>query len=372
MPKHFALLGWLAIGLLFCPGCRKEAGPLVISGRLEVDDIQVGSKVGGRIERILVREGDMLTSGAVLLELDGRELAAQLRQAEAGRAQAQARLDLLLAGTRVEEIQRAEAALAEARAQLALRERGFRREEIEQARAAAEQAQSALELARKDYARFKQLRGEGVISQSELDARRSANDQAQALLDAAREKERLFRSGSRPEEIEQARQAVAQGEADLTRLRNGARPEEIAAARAELAGATAQAVQLATRLEEMRITAPAPTQVETLDLHPGDLVVAGQSVAVLNMRNSLFVRCYIPEQRLAELKLGMPVRVRVDGLAGEFFTGRVRHINQVAEFTPRNVQTTEKRAELVFEMKVDVQDDQHRLRPGAYADVLIP
>jgi HlyD family secretion protein len=114
--------------------------------------------------------------------------------------------------------------------------------------------------------------------------------------------------------------------------------------------------------------------VETLDLQPGDLVRAGQSVATLLLERRPWVRCYVPENRLGLVRPGLAVTVTVDSFPGETFAGVVRKVSAQAEFTPRNVQTTEKRAELVFEMKVDIAGAEgvaERLRAGMYADVHI-
>jgi HlyD family secretion protein len=112
--------------------------------------------------------------------------------------------------------------------------------------------------------------------------------------------------------------------------------------------------------------------VDTLDLRTGDLVRAGETVAVLNLKTQPYVRCYLPENRLGWVKPGQEVGVTVDSFPGQQFRGKVRRVSAQAEFTPRNVQTQEKRSELVFEMKVDVPDGEGKLRGGMYADVHIP
>ncbi|MCE7907663.1 MAG: HlyD family efflux transporter periplasmic adaptor subunit [Candidatus Omnitrophica bacterium COP1] len=361
----------LGIVLLFFFGCQRDTGHLVVSGRVEVDDVHVGSKIGGRIWKVHYEEGDDVKAGEAIVTLEDRELVAQLNQAKAGRDQARANLDLLLVGTRAEDIARAEAVVEARSAELALRRKGFRDEEVREAEAQLASARSDLEYASTEYKRTLALFQKGATERRDLDNKRTLFETAGAKAEIASQRLMLFRSGSRPEEITMAEAQLNQARADLERLRNGARPEEIAAQRAALEAAEANVTRLETQLEETRILAPVDCMVETLDLEPGDLVKAGEAVAVLNLKNSPWVRCYVPENRLGWVGAGELVDVMVDSFPGEPFEGKVRRINSEAEFTPRNVQTTEKRSELVFEMKVDILSKGELLRAGMYADVHI-
>jgi HlyD family secretion protein len=188
----------------------------------------------------------------------------------------------------------------------------------------------------------------------------------------AQERLSLFESGSRPEEIGAAEAQLRQAQADLLKLKNGPRPEEIAAQRAAVEAAKANIERIQSQLDETRIVAPLEAMVETLELHPGDLIKAGEHVATLNLLANPWVRCYVPENRMGWVRPGQEVLVGVDSFPERRFKGKVRRLATEAEFTPRNVQTTEKRAEQVFEMKVDVLNGGNLLRPGMYADVYIP
>ncbi len=368
-PIYIAGLSCLLLSLF---GCGNNHGALTVSGRIEVYQAHIGSKIGGRVWKVNFQESDEIPSGAIVVALDRTELEASRAQAEAAVQQASAQLDLLLAGAREEDLRRAEAVVAAGRAELQLRQRGFRTEEIRSAEAELASAESQLELAEKDFARAKELFASEAIDQQQFDSRKTALETARATVDSARQRAALLQSGSRPEEIAMAEAQLAQAEAQLDRLRNGARPEEIAAARAALDAARANVDRIDSQLAETEIRAPADTVAETLDLEPGDLVRAGETVAVLNLKRQPYVRCYVPEDRLGWVSPGQSVEISVDSFPGETFPGIVRRINAVAEFTPRNVQTSEKRAELVFEMKVDLVGRTERLRPGMYADVHIP
>lgn len=367
----FAPLLCLLPALILSSCNRRSSDELVISGRVEVDNIHIGSKIGGRVEQVRFEESEQVRAGQAVVELEDDELRAQLEQAVAATSQSQAQLALLLAGTRAEDITRAEAVVSARRSELELRKKGFRAEEVREAEAQLVSAKSTLELAKKEYERSAELLKGRTIEQSEYDKRRSEYETALAQFEIARQRELLVKSGSRPEEIQMAEAQLKQSEADLDRLKNGARPEEIAAARAAVDAANANVERLAAQLSETQILAPADAMVETLDLGPGDLVKAGETVAVLNLMHSPWVRCYAPENRLSQVKPGNEVLIQVDSLPGVRMKGKIRRLNSEAEFTPRNVQTQEKRSELVFEVKVDVLEGGENLRAGMYADVLV-
>jgi multidrug resistance efflux pump len=358
----------LALVLIGCGGGEKD---LTVSGRIEADRVRIGSKIGGRIEKVNAEEGDDVKAGEVVIELESAELQAQLAQARALAAQAQAEVDLLAAGARAEDVRRAEGQVNARQAELQLREKGFRPEEVREAEAQLASTKSDLELARKEYERARKLLESATIDREEFDRKRMVLETQQAAAEIARQRLQLRRSGSRPEEISLAKAQLAQAEAELERLKNGARPEEIAAARAALEAGRANATRIESQLAEMRILAPSDAMAETLDLEPGDLVKPGEAAAVLIRKGDNWVRCYVPENRLGLVRPGKKVLITVDSYPGEVFPGIVRWVSAEAEFTPRNVQTSEKRAELVFEMKVDIKEKDGKLRPGMYADVHI-
>jgi multidrug resistance efflux pump len=111
--------------------------------------------------------------------------------------------------------------------------------------------------------------------------------------------------------------------------------------------------------------------VEAIDLHPGDLVAPNAPAVALLDVSHLWVRAYVPESRLGEVRLGQKVPVRVDSFPGRRFSGRLTFIAQEAEFTPRNVQTPEERSKQVFRIKVELDAGRDRLRAGMAADVLL-
>jgi multidrug resistance efflux pump len=347
-------------------------GSIVISGIIEADDIHVGSKVGGRVLKVVAREGQTVKEGEVLVLLEPRELDASLAEAQAALRQAQAKLALLSSGYRQEEIEQGEAAVKQSQAELSQLVAGPRQQEIDQARADWLAAKAQAENTRKLQRRMEDLSKRDLIAKQDFDDAQTKAEESEQKMKSARERYDLVLAGTRAEEIERARQRLAESEAKLRQLKSGYRKEEVAQAKSEVEAARARVELVRTQLDETVIRAPVQAVVEVLDLEPGDLVGSGKPVATLLRTNSLWVRAYLPEAKLGFVKTGAKVRVRVDSFANRDFAGIVRRVSRQAEFTPRNVQTWEERVLQVFQTEVVIDDPDHVLRPGMNADVTIP
>ena len=347
-------------------------GSIVISGIIEADDIHVGSKVGGRVLKVVAREGQTVKAGEVLVLLEPRELDASLAEAQAAMRQAQAKLALLSSGYRQEEIEQGEAAVKQSQAELNQLVAGPRQQEIEQARADWLAAKAQAENSRKLQGRMEDLSKRDLIAKQDFDDAQAKAEESEQRMKAARERYDLVLAGTRTEEIERARQRLAEAEAKLRQLKSGYRKEEVAQVKSEVEAARARVELTRTQLDETVIKAPVDAVVEVLDLEPGDLVGAGKPMATLLRTNSLWVRAYLPEAKLGFVKAGVKVTVRVDSFPRRDFAGIVRRVSRQAEFTPRNVQTWEERVLQVFQTEVVIDDPDQVLRPGMNADVTIP
>ena len=354
-----SLYGWLSAG---------RDPSLTASGNIEADEILVGSKVGGRVSKVLVREGDRVQAGQVLIELERDELEARRAEVAGQIAQFQAALDQLRRGSRPEEIARARAQAQQAVENLAMAQAGPRPEEIRQARADVEAALAEARNAEGQARRFEALFAEGTISAQERDNAVSRRDTDRARLEAARQRLQLLEAGSRREEIAMAQQRAREAAALQEQVERGPREEEIRQAQAALVQAKARLEASKSQLDETVIRAPRDAVVEVLDLRPGTLVAPNKPLATL-IEPDLWVRVYIPEDKLGHIRLGEPVEVRVDSFPGRRFSGVVEQINRKAEFTPRNVQTPEERVNQVFGVKVRLEDSEGLLRAGMAADV---
>jgi HlyD family secretion protein len=151
-------------------------------------------------------------------------------------------------------------------------------------------------------------------------------------------------------------------------LQRGARGEDISAARAEFDRQAAQLAYLLRQREELTVRAPVAGVIEIFDKRPGDLIAPNAPVATLLEIDQRWVRVYVPEPRLGEVKVGTAARIRVDSWPGKSFPGRVAQIRQQAEYTPRNVQTLDQRFDQVFAVKITLEPAPE-LKPGMAATV---
>jgi multidrug resistance efflux pump len=357
------LVALTAIGVLAWSQRRSE--PFFVSGLIESDEIRVGSRVGGRVSQTLAAEGQRVTRGQLLLRLEPYDLNERLAQAEATAAAAEAALARRMAGYRIEEIEQARAVRDRNQALLDLALAGMRPLEITILEDQLAVALADLHDAQREHARISGLLDR---TQDELDRATTALESAQARAAAAEHELALAREGTRVEQIAEARARLAESQAVLKMLEAGSRAEDIAEAEGSAAAARAAAAAIRRQIEELEIRAPLDAVVEATDLQPGDLVAPGAPVISLSDAASLWVRAYVPENRL-NLSIGQRVSVRVDSYPGRWFAGHVSFIARHAEFTPANVQTPEDRSRQVFRIKVQLDEGLAELRPGMSADV---
>jgi HlyD family secretion protein len=309
----------VAAWLLFFRG-RGADGPLDASGTVEATDAQLGFQAAGRIEAILVDEGDRVTAGQELARLDQSELRARRQQATAQQASAQATLNEL--------------------------ERGSRSEEVQQGRDQLASMNQRLADAQRDLERTRRLFDGGAVSREALDKAQLAFDVAQSQHDQA-----------------------AQG---LQLLETGPRPERIEAQRAAVAAAQATVQQIDAMLANAVIRAPFDGVVTVKNREAGETVSPGSPVLTVTNMNDRWVRIYIPETRVGAVRLGQAATITADTYKGKTYRGAVSFIASEAEFTPKNVQTRDERVKLVYAVKVRIAGDStFDLKPGIPADVTL-
>lgn len=373
MRKAVAVLVILAaagvIGWLYWE--QQRPVPLVVSGFIEADQIRVGSRVGGRVAEVLVDEGDTTEPGESLFRIEPFDLQEQLKQAEAQLAAHQAEHARLTAGFRPEEVEQARAKRDQAAATLEKLVAGPRPQEIQIAREELNRAKAALELAQSEYNRLLKLREEATAARIEFDQAERQLKAARAEVAAAEQRVSLLEEGTRKEDVAAARATLAEAEQALKLMAAGYRQEEIAQAAAQVRAAEANVAAIRVRLGELTVSAPGKCVVEAVDLEPGDIVAQNAPAISLLDLSKLWVRAYVPEDRLGQVAVGTRVPIRVDSFPGERFMARLTFVSRDAEFTPRNVQTPEERSKQVFRIKVYLEEGLDRLRAGMAADVLL-
>jgi multidrug resistance efflux pump len=349
------VLAAVAAVAAYAMGWFRRDSALTGSGTVEARNIRVGSKVGGRIEQVLVREGDTVEPGQVLIIFDDKELQAALNQSRAAAEKARA-------GFRPEEVAEARAAAEQAKADYEMRKNGYRNEDIEAAKADVDRTTADEVRTRLDFQRYSALAQKDLVSKQQRDTAEANWKVALAQKQNAEHKLDELQRGYRPEEIASAEARYHQAEATYEKYLHGSRREDIDLSHAAMTYDEA-------RYRERQVLAPSAATVEVLDVRPGDLIAPNTPVATLLERDQIYVRIYIPETVIGRVHLGQKAEIRVDSFPNQTFHGIVEQINQQAEFLPRNVQTREERVHQVFGVKVRIEDSSHRVLAGMAADV---
>ncbi|PSM50904.1 efflux transporter periplasmic adaptor subunit [Chroococcidiopsis sp. CCALA 051] len=279
--------------------------------------INVSPKSSGRLKSLLVKEGDWVKQGQIIAYMDDSNLQGQLIEAKGRLAEAQANLQKLVAGNRVEDIAQAQAEL--------------------------QNTQATLEEAASNLRQNEQLFASGAISSRDLITSRAAYNSAKAAVDRAQQALTLQQNGSRPEDIAQARAQVKQAQGALQNIQ--------------------------TQLNDTAIAAPFSGVVAQKYADPGAFVTpttAGSSVSgatsnsILALAANNQVVANVSESNIAQIRIGQEIRFRADAYPGKTFKGRV---NQIA------VQSTVEQNVTSFQVKAAILTDPQLLRSGMNVDV---
>lgn len=286
---------------------------LRLYGNVDIREVQLAFRQPGRVTQMAFDEGDSVTAGARLATLD-----AQPYQDALAAAQAQVQV---------------------AQAELAKLRRGLRPQEITQAREALRQAQALALDVERNFQRQSSLLASGASSQRTVDAARTARDQSVAGVESAK--------------------------AALSQASEGFRKEDIAAAEARLAAAQAAAAQATTSLADTELMAPRDGTIIARVREPGSMVASQSAVYSLSLDKPVYVRAYVGERDLGRIAPGTAVHVKSD--SGEkIYRGQIGFISPRAEFTPKTVETTDLRTDLVYRLRIviDEADSDAALRQG--------
>lgn len=377
VPRRRAILILVLVGVIVAayvlwPRAGTRDQHIEGSGTIEATQVDVTPKVAGRVARILVKEGDAVSAGQVVAELDAAELDAQVQQAEAMLLVARARLAQAEESVQLQkptvdaQLQQSSAQVQAATAALAAH-----RAAGKAADANVQSAEAALAYAESNFKRLESLFNEGAVSAQQWDAARAVMVAAMAQRDVARAQQEAARAQLRAGQaaLEQAHAALQAAEASRRTI--VIRQEEAAAARAAVAqsGAGLQLAQITRGQAVLR--APIAGTILSRSVEVGDLLMPGAPVLTIADLSRPFLRVFISDSDLGRVALGQPVEITVDAFPGRVFQGRVSEISSRAEFTPGNVQTKEERVKLVFAVKVSAENQQGVLKPGLPADAVI-
>ena len=297
---------------------RTEKG-ITATGTIEVTKTDLTPKVSGYLIERNFQEGDQVKAGQILARIDRPDLNAQLT--------------------------RDEAALAKARAQLRDLELGARPQELQEAAANLAAAESQAIRAKADFERNAKLFKENAIAAQQLDTYRSAHEVAANALLAAQSRYSLLQAGNRPETIEAQRLEVDRSVAVLAASR--------------------------IQLQDTIVASPLSGRILSKNYEKNEYVNAGSAIATIGDMHDCWVKIYVSTEQLGQIRLGQTAKVKIDAYPGKAFQGEITEINQNAEYTPRQSITQRERANMVFGVKVRIENADEIMKPGLPADVII-
>lgn len=285
---------------------------LILYGNVDVRTVNLGFRVSGKLKSLSVDEGAKIIAGEQLGLLDDAPYINALNKAKGVRDSA--------------------------KAQLALKESGYRTQEVAQVEAEVAQKQAAWQYADNFYKRQQGLAASRVISANDLDNAKNNRNQAFAALQAAQDK--------------------------LNQYQSGFRQEEIAAARGEWLQAEAAVAQAELDLQDTVLTAPSSGTILTRAIEPGTIIGTGNTVFSVTLTNPVWVRAYVSEPHLGDAIPGREVLLYTDSRPNQPYHGTIGFVSPTAEFTPKSVQTPDLRTDLVYRLRIVVNDADDALRQG--------
>ena len=325
----------VSTGAALAAGCAQPppSDELRVSGHVEATEVRVAAQVGGRLVELRAAEGDRVAAGDVVGIVDTRDVELEIARAEAERATAEAEFRLLVAGPRPEDVLHARAQTAALRAEL------------------------------------------GAV-RAELAAAEADRDRFESLLaaDAGSRKQRddaVARAGVLAQRARVVREQVRASEQVVVRLLSGARIEELDAARTRVASIDARIAVLEKRIDDATVVSPAGGIVTEVLVERGEFLAPMMPLLVVTDVDRAWANLFVPGPAVPRLAIGQPAQVFTDA-GGPGLPGTVTFVSPQAEFTPRNVQTTDERSLLVYRIKVSVDNRDGVLKPGMPVDASLP
>ncbi|MBU3083541.1 HlyD family efflux transporter periplasmic adaptor subunit [Acinetobacter seifertii] len=302
---------------------NQKDNDLTLYGNVDIRQVSLAFEQSGRIEKLLVQEGDKVKAGQVLATLNTNSLEIQAKQAQAQLKAQQEAIVKQQVGARPEEISQAKAQLASTQADLDKASKNLQRLQI---------------LVNSTDGR--------AISQQELDYAKSNKNSAEA--------------------------AVRERQANLELIIKGARKEDREATKAQYEVTKANLDLINYNLTQAELKSPVNAVVRARLQEVGDMTTAQKAVYTLALTDPKWVRVYVNEKDLSSIHMGGTAQVIRDAYPDQPINGKIGYISSVAEFTPKTVQTDEIRTTLVYEVRVYVNDPNDQLKMGQPVTVKVP
>jgi HlyD family secretion protein len=355
---------------------------IVISGNIELTQVDIAFKTSGRLIERTVTEGDAVQKGMVIARLDREQLLHQRETAEAALSTAPAQLAESMSAlkwqreTMQADMQLRNADLRAAQSQLQQLKNGSRPQEIQQSQAAVAAAQSQYDQAKKDWDRAQTLYKNDDISTSQYDQFHARFESTEANLKQVKEQAELVQAGPRSETIESANAQVERANASLrvgqaNSIETKRREQDIVARQGDIERAKAQIALIDSQMADTIAVSPINGVVLVKAADVGEILAPGTSVVTVGDIDHPWLRAYIREQDLGRVKIGDKVKVTTDSFHDKVYDGHISFISSDAEFTPKQIQTAEERVKLVYRIKIDVDNPRHELKSNMPADAEI-
>jgi HlyD family secretion protein len=361
---------------------RKPDDRILVSGNIELTEVNIAFKTAGRLIERTVDEGDAVKKGQVIARLDRDQLvaqrdrqAAELASAEEQLAQAETSLEwekANLAG----DVEQRKADLASNQSHLLELKNGSRPQEIQESHAAVEQAQSELDRAKRDWDRAQTLYKNDDISTEQYDQYRNRWQSADASLKQAQQRDALVQAGPRAEVVQAAegqvqKTAGALKMAEANTLEIKRREQELVTRRDEIASAKAGLALIDAQLADTIAYSPVDGVVLVKSADVGEVLGVGTTIVTVGDIDHPWLRGYVNETALGKIKVGSKAKVTTDSYPGKAYQGTVSFIASEAEFTPKQIQTEEERVKLVYRIKIELDNRNRELKSNMPADAEI-
>lgn len=333
-------------------GFDPEQG-LVVSGTVESEEVDLNTKIPGKIAHIYVEEGQEVKAGDLIAEIDSTQLQAKKAQVEAQVKMAQEAVELQKKITDAN-VEQASGVFQAAQAQLNKAQEGARSQEIEQAKA-------YYEMMEKTYARVLKLYEKGAIPAQK-------KDEVETQLKVAKEQYSMALEGARQEDVEAAQGLAIQAAGALSAAYASKLQVELAEQKYQEALAGLDEVN--SLIADTKIIAPKSGTVVELNCAEGELVSSGMPIATIGDLKEIFLNLNVYESDISQVHIGQEVKVRFNGLPNQTFTGIVKRISSKPSFATKKATSNQEDDVLAYEVKVKVTNlDEIRVYPGMTAYV---
>ncbi|EGJ34094.1 MULTISPECIES: HlyD family efflux transporter periplasmic adaptor subunit [Moorena] len=359
---------------------------ILLSGRIEGDETDIGTKVGGRVNFVAVQEGKEVNKDQNIVRLDDQEIQAQLKGATARLVSAQqqelqARLQINLVESQILEVElNLKKSQEDTRGQVLQAEASVAANvaQLNEAFAKLEEAQSELNLAKANRDRFAQLVEQGAVSKQQFDQAQTTFEKAQATVKATQASVNAIGKLVNVAEGQLVQAQTSTLNPDMINAQLSRLQTQLAQARLQLAMVQAEVEiakafqqEIKSKISDLEIASPIDGVVITRLVEPGEIVSAGQTLLTVIDPNNVYLRGYVPQGDIGKIRVGQKAKVFLDSDPDKPLSATVTTIDSQASFTPENIYFREDRIRQVFGIKLTIDNPGGFAKPGMPADAEI-